>query len=117
MYTITNDIIKKTGLPEAAVQQTIDALRDIIVEQCAIGQSVSVRGICTVSPVKFKQLQVGGKFQEGFLAKVKLSKTLMQQVEQASLLPENKKRVVEDTDIEQAMSAAGIAVMELPGLS
>lgn len=115
-YTIVNQVVEKTGLPEEAVQKTFDALRAIIIEQCAIGESTSIRGICTANPISYRQLTMNG-ITTGFTVKLKASKTLTAAVEKASLEPENLVKAQENAQsIGQAMKEAGIAVMEIPGL-
>ena len=115
-YTIVNQVVEKTGLPEAAVQKTLDAVREIIIEQCACGESVVVRGILTANPIQTRRLTTTG-IVSGFTTKIKPSKTLLSAIERASLEPENLKKAKENAEnIEQAMREAGIAIMEIPGL-
>lgn len=115
-FIVTNQIVERTGLPENTVQTVFDALRDILVEQNAIGESVNVRGIFTSKPVRFTQLTPRGT-TKGFTAKLVASQSLVDAITAASLNPTNLAKAQQNAmNIEQAMANAGISVMEIAGL-
>ena len=116
-YLITSTLANRTGLSEDIVQQVLDALRDETIEQNAVGEKVSVRGLFTAKPVLYRQLTTKGIIS-GFSTKIVPSKTLVNAIEKASLSPKNLTKAKENAQtMEQAMEAAGIAVMEIPVLS
>lgn len=115
-FIVTNQIVERTGLPEDTVQVVFDALRDILIEQNAIGESVNVRGIFTSKPIQFRQLTAKGS-TKGFTSKFVASQSLVDAITTASLNPVNLAKAHENAlSIEQAMAEAGLSVMELPGL-
>lgn len=115
-YIITNKIMERTGFTEDTVQKVLDTLRDVITEDCAIGESVSVRGLFTAKPIRYRQLTKTG-LVDGFTAKLVPSKTLTDAIERESLDTANLTKSKETAaTMEQAMRDAGISVMELPGL-
>lgn len=116
-YMVTTQIVERTGLPESTVQLVFDSLRDILVEQNAIGENVNIRGIFTAKAFQYSQLTPKGKIK-GFTTKLVASQSLIDAVTSASLNPVNLAKAHENAiSVEQAMADAGIAVMELPGLS
>lgn len=116
-FIVTNQIAERTGLPEDTVQTVFDALRDILVEQNAIGESVNVRGIFTSKPMQFRQLTPRGA-TKGFTTKFIPSQSLLDAITTASLNPTNLAKAHENAmTIEQAMVNAGLSVMEIAGLS
>lgn len=116
-FVVTNQIVEKTGLPEDTVQTVFDALRDILIEQNAIGESVNVRGIFTSKPIQFRQLTPRGTIK-GFTTKLVPSQSLLDAITAASLNPTNLAKAQENAmSIEQAMAKAGLSVMEIAGLS
>lgn len=115
-FVITNQVVEKTGLPEGTVQAVFDALREIIVEQNAIGESVSLRGIFTSKPIRYTQLTQRGT-TKGFTTKLVASQSLIDAITSASTNPINLAKAQENVQsIEQAMANAGISVMEIAGL-
>lgn len=115
-FVVTNQIVERTGLPESTVQTVFDALRDILIEQNAIGESVNVRGIFTSKPYRFTQLTQKG-ITKGFTAKLVASQSLVDATVQASLNPTNLAKAQENAvSMEQAMANAGISVMGIADL-
>lgn len=116
-YIITNKLVDRTNLSEDVVQKVLDALRDVIIEEVAVGETVSVRGLLAAKPISYKQLTKSGVV-DGFTTKIVPSKSLTDTIEKASLNPSNLSKAKENIiNMEEAMREAGISIMEIPALN
>ena len=116
-YTIVSTISADTGIAEDVVKSVLDGLRDTIINNTSVGESIAVRGIFTAKAIPITKLTPTGK-QSGFMTKLVPSKTLVEAVEAVSLSQADMS-VVENKliDMDEAMRKAGIAVMEIDGLN
>lgn len=116
-YTIVNKISTESGLSEETVKTVLETLRDIIINNNSVGESVAVRGIFTAKSIPISKFTASGK-QTGFVTKLIPSKTLVDAVQMVSLSKADMHEVEEKLlDMDEAMRKAGIAIMEIDGLN
>lgn len=116
-YTIVNQISVESGIGEETVKTVLDCLRNIIINNNSVGESIAVRGIFTAKSIPISKFATNGK-QTGFITKIIPSKTLVDAVQAVSLSKADMHEVEEKLlDMDEAMRKAGIAIMEIDGLN
>ena len=116
--TIVSQLSADTGISEEIVKTILDGLRDHIINNNSVGESVAVRGLFTAKAVPIVRLTPNGGKQTGFMTKLQISKTLFDATELVSLSKADMHEVEEHIlDMDAAMREAGIAVMEIDGLN
>lgn len=117
-YTIVSQLAADTGISEETVKIVIDALRDTIINNTSVGESVAVRGIFTAKSIPIMKFGPNGTKQTGFITKLIPSKTLTDTVQAVSLSKADMSVVEEKIlDMNEAMREAGISIMEVEGLA